>query len=332
MSLRPFRLPNDLTLMVDLLPKSFQYPENPEWSLQEDETENFLSMVNTARRLWPLFSVLFKTSPSLRDALHGFIWEEDGTPAGMVNISRDGSTDDWAIANVGVLPEFRRRGIARKLVEAAIGLAREHRAEHILLDVISGNTPAYDLYVALGFAHFSSSTTLLHDAPTAATPDCPMPKEYTITRLATTHWQPFYELARRVTPSDVQAFRPVTVQSFRNSPMLNLVIRLLNTFSGARELGLVVRDGKEQQVVATANITAQTRGTGMNVCRIVLDPEHTQLAPPLVSTILSTSRQLSPRNRVECRIDNWQPKLIDAATSSGFKRQYEYHRLGMKLS
>ena len=184
MSLRPFRLPADLPLMIDLIPKSFQYPENPEWSVQEDEVQSFLDVVNTARRLWPLFSVLFKLSPTLRDVLHGFIWEEDGKPVGIVNVSRDGSTEDWMIANVGVLPEFRRRGIARKLVVAAIDLAREHRAQHVLLDVIAGNTPAYDLYVALGFAHFASSINLLHDAPEAPAPDYPMPEGYTVRRLA----------------------------------------------------------------------------------------------------------------------------------------------------
>ena len=114
--------------------------------------------------------------------------------------------------------------------------------------------------------------------------------------------------------------------------MMNLIVGLINTFSGTRDVGLVFGEGKEQQVVATANITAHTRGTGRNFCRLTLDPEHSQLALHVVAATLSTVRQLSPRNRIECHIDSWQPELIDAATSSDFKRQYESHRLGMKLS
>ena len=63
MSLRPFRLPSDLPVMTELLPHAFQYPENPTWSLQEDELQSFLTFVATARRLWPLVSVLRRFSP-----------------------------------------------------------------------------------------------------------------------------------------------------------------------------------------------------------------------------------------------------------------------------
>jgi ribosomal protein S18 acetylase RimI-like enzyme len=332
MSLRPFRLPSDLQLMVELLPQCFQYPENPEWGVQKDEEQNFLDLVKTARRLWPLFSVLFKVSPSLRDVLHGFIWEESGKPVGIVNISRDGTSEDWIIANVGVLPEYRRHGIARKLVEAAIGLAREHRAANVLLDVIAGNTPAYDLYVALGFSHFSSSVEMLLDPSSAARPDCPLPDGYRVTRLSPSHWQPFYQLAQRVTPAEVQAYRPVTVHQFRPSLGLSLAGGLLNTFSGVREVGLVVEEGRERQVVATANLSAHTRGIGMNDCRMTLDPARLPLASPLVAATLAIFRELSPRNRIQCRIEAWQPKLIDAALASGFQRKLVGDRLGLKLS
>ena len=316
--------------MTEILPQSFQYPENPEWSLQDDELQSILDMANTARRLWPLFSVLWKISPPLRDVLHGFIWEENAKPVGIVNVSRDGASDDWVISNVGVLPDYRRRGIARKLVEAAVDLAQQHRAKHVLLDVIAGNTPAYDLYTSLGFTHFTSMIELRHDAPAPAA-DCPMPDGYTATRLAPTRWQPYYELARRITPAAVEKFRPVTPQNFRSPPSIQVVMWLINSFSGVRDRGLVVRADREQQVVATTSLSAHIRGSGMNVCGMMLDPEHGQLAPHLLHSVLRTFQQLSPHNRIQCRIPNWQPALIEAARSSGFSEQCEGHSLGMKL-
>lgn len=52
----------------------------------------------------------------MRDALHGFIYQDDGKPVGMINFTRQGN-DEWLIGSVTVQPTYRRRGIARKLVE-----------------------------------------------------------------------------------------------------------------------------------------------------------------------------------------------------------------------
>ena len=338
MSLRPFRLPADLDLMVRLLPQSFQYPENPEWSVQDDEMQSAVDMVNAARRLWPIFSVLFKVSPALRDVLHGFIWEQDGRPVGIVNVSRDGTSNEWMIANVGVLPEYRRQGIARKLVVAAVNLAKEHHAANVLLDVIAGNTPAYDLYISLGFTHFASSVVLRHDPPTTASdyshPDT-LPEGYIIASLSSTQWHPFYELAERITPPEVQNFRPVLPANFRMPPSMRMVFGLMNSLSGVRERGIVIRAGKHnagtEPPVATAVVSAHTRGTSMNSARIMLDPEHHQLADHLVASTLDTFRRLSPRSRIECHIPTWQPELLAAAKLCGFQEQYEGHTMGMKV-
>jgi ribosomal protein S18 acetylase RimI-like enzyme len=331
-SLRPFRLPGDFSLMAELLPAAFQYPENPDWSLQTDEVEGMLRMVNSARRLWPLFSLMMKFSPSARDVLHGCVWEEDGQPVGMVNVSRDGTTDDWHIANVAVLPRCRRRGIARALVEAAINLARKHQAEGVLLDVIAGNTPAYDLYASLGFEHFSSAVILRHAAPTAVSQAMlPVPAGYTTTIGSSSAWRPYFELAQRITPAQVQRYRPVTEQQFRMPASLGFLLRLLNTLTGVRERGLLVRTNTDQQVVAAIRLSAHTRGTEMNSSTLWLDPAHSVLAPYLVSSVLHLSRQWSPRSRIELTVPTWEPSLIEAATASDFAPAHESYSMGMKL-
>jgi ribosomal protein S18 acetylase RimI-like enzyme len=333
MSLRPFRLPADLSLMAKLLPAAFQYPENPDWSLQTDEVEGILRLVKSARRLWPLFSLLMKFSPAARDVLHGCVWEEDGQPVGMVNVSRDGTTDDWYIANVAVLPHYRRRGIARALVEAAISLARAHHAEGVLLDVIAGNTPAYDLYASLGFENFSSSVTLRHAAPTTvSTTELPVPAGYTTSTLSSQAWRPYFELAQRITPPDVQRYRPITPQEFRMPASLRLILRLLNTFTGVRERGIVVRStSTDRQIVAALRLSAHTRGTEMNTCSMWLDQAHQELAPYLVSSALALSQHWSPRSRIELTVRTWEPALIEAATASDFVSAHESHSMGMKL-
>jgi ribosomal protein S18 acetylase RimI-like enzyme len=332
MSLRPFRLPADLSLMSELLPAAFQYPENPDWSLQTDELEGLLRMVKSARQLWPLFSLLMKISPAARDVLHGCVWEEDGDPVGMINISRDGTTNDWYIANVAVLPKCRRRGIARALVEAAIQLAHQHHADDVLLDVIAGNTPAYDLYARLGFENFSSSVTLRHPVPTpVSTPELPLPPGYTTISLSSQAWRPYFELAQRITPPQVQRYRPVTPQQFRMAASIRLILQLLNTFTGVRERGLLVRAGTDQQSVAAIQLSAHTHGSEMNTSRIWLDPAHGELAPYLVTSALRMSQQWSPRSRVELTVPTWEPALVTAATAGEFATVHQSHSMGMKL-
>ncbi|RPJ18944.1 MAG: hypothetical protein EHM35_21300, partial [Planctomycetaceae bacterium] len=86
MSIRPFKLPGDIPVLVELIPPAFQYPENPEWSVQPDEMENLVDTFNTLRRIWPIFRALQLISPPLRDALRGFVWDEDGKAVGLTNV------------------------------------------------------------------------------------------------------------------------------------------------------------------------------------------------------------------------------------------------------
>ena len=83
--------------------------------------------------------------------LPGWVGELDGKAVGIVNMQRRGNTEQWIITNVGLLPEFRRRGYARILVQAAIQHMRDLGAQVVILDVIATNLPARRLYEQLGF-------------------------------------------------------------------------------------------------------------------------------------------------------------------------------------
>ena len=59
--------------------------------------------------------------------------------------------DEADVTNVAVLPEYRRRGIARRLVEALIEEARGRGITRLHLEVRESNTAARTLYESLGF-------------------------------------------------------------------------------------------------------------------------------------------------------------------------------------
>ena len=60
-------------------------------------------------------------------------------------------TNQVFLKNLFVLPEERRRGIARELVKGAEAFARKEKAATVCLDVGRKNVAARDLYLSRGF-------------------------------------------------------------------------------------------------------------------------------------------------------------------------------------
>lgn len=56
------------------------------------------------------------------------------------------------ITNLAVAPAFRRRGLARRLVQSVLSEARGRRLEQVFLEVRPTNVEALGLYESLGFS------------------------------------------------------------------------------------------------------------------------------------------------------------------------------------
>ena len=63
--------------------------------------------------------------------------------------------DEMHILNLATAPEQRRRGVAKKLVLAALKRARQKGAARAFLEVRASNTTAQKLYADLGFTGMS---------------------------------------------------------------------------------------------------------------------------------------------------------------------------------
>lgn len=326
MSIRPFKLPGDVPVLVELIPPAFQYPDNPEWSVQPDEMENLVDTFNSIRRIWPIFRVMQVISPPLRDVLRGYVWEEDGKAVGLTNVLRQGATDCWMIGNVAVLPEYRGRGIARKLVQTSMDLARSRGARGIILDVVAGNIPACTLYEKLGFEHYSGQAQL--DFEQADPPaELPIPEGYTIEKAKRFDWKPRYQLARRITPAAVQKYVPVEEKGFRQPAPMRALAPIFMTATGINVQPYFARDAGGQ-VVATTAITARSRAGGMNQISITLDPAHAALAPSLLRFLVHRAVELAPGRRIEFMPHHWQEALIEAALEAGFNKRLDTLAMG----
>ena len=63
----------------------------------------------------------------------------------------DGDAEYGLVSDLVVAQEFRRRGIGRKLLEAAESFARNRGARSLRIGVLAGNQIAEDLYSSMGF-------------------------------------------------------------------------------------------------------------------------------------------------------------------------------------
>ncbi len=330
MPLRPFRLPADLDVLMTLLPASFQYAENEAWSLRPDEVEGMVDSLRGIRRIWPVVRLLQALHPPLRDALRGFIWEENGQPVGLANVLRLGNTDRWLIGNVGVLPAYRRRGIARRLVEASVAYARERGAASVVLDVVAGNEPAYRLYESLGFVHYDDRFGFSY-TPVPLPDAVPALDGYRLLPCSPGRWRPRYELAQRITPQAVQRYTPVEEGRFRQPSLVRLVTPLFLLAEGVQVQAWVAHPGTINQVVACARCVTRKRAGGTNRLEIELDPAHAVLAPHLIARLLHVAAPSGSQHQVELHLPRWQPALLDAAQQAGFSLRYEYRSMGLLL-
>jgi ribosomal-protein-alanine N-acetyltransferase len=75
-------------------------------------------------------------------------WQAD-SPAGFV-LARD-LGGEVEILSLGVVPQWRRQGIGRALLDAVIAEAGRRRSFSVVLEVAAGNETARRLYAAFGF-------------------------------------------------------------------------------------------------------------------------------------------------------------------------------------
>jgi len=329
MSVRPFQLPQDIDLMNSLVIEGFQYPENPEWSVQEDEVQSMVDRINGAKRLWPLLRVMRAFVPLFRDVLCGFIEEEDNKPVGLINYMRQRNVPEWYIANVTVLPAYRRRGIARRLVEATLEELRNRKAKIAFLDVVVGNDPAFNLYKEMGFDPFTKSSEyhLQKDTPVTS---ASLPEGYQLKSLSPFDWQTRFNLAKRVTPAHITRYEPVTEERFRTPMIMPFFGKLFETAGGSHSERFAIY-APDEEVVAIGQYSYRTRAGGTNFARLSIDPNHPDLAEFILRYVFSIIQRVSPGRRIELSFDDWESALIQCAEEMGCEKRFGLHRMGLRF-
>jgi ribosomal protein S18 acetylase RimI-like enzyme len=92
---------------------------------------------------------------SLSDREGIFVAEIDGRIAGFQSLDLwakyTDSFDHVGVMGTIILPQWRRKGVGRRLAQHTLGYARAHGYEKVVIYVRAGNTGAQAFYHSLGF-------------------------------------------------------------------------------------------------------------------------------------------------------------------------------------
>ena len=152
--IRPFDLARDLRPVAELISKAFAH----ELDFRGTAILREMRLMSYMAGFMRFFN---GDSINYDDVFSGFVWVNEGKVVGNVTVQRGDSVGRrWQIANVAVLPEFRGRGIARRLINQAVEHIHQSDGEWAVLQVYENNHVARRLYERANFETVGGSVEL----------------------------------------------------------------------------------------------------------------------------------------------------------------------------
>jgi len=152
--LRPFDVRRDLRAVADLVELCFA-------DTLDADGRDYLRRMRSAARSAGLLRLASTATEWASVPLAGYVWRQDGQLVGNVSVIPYFVHRHryYLIANVAVHPDYRRRGIARRLTLRAIEHARRRKSSSVWLHVRQENKAALTLYQSLNFIERARRTS-----------------------------------------------------------------------------------------------------------------------------------------------------------------------------
>ena len=307
--LRPLDPTRDLQQVADLIQAAFA----------SDLDQSGMAMLREMRqmgRFGPLLWWLEQPSSSLGQMMSGFVWVEAGSIVGNVTVTPVSTLGrKWVISNVAVAPPFRGRGIARRLMHAAIEHIDEQGGQAVTLQVRGDNAPALRLYRTMNFEQVFETAHLRLETAYYCRFRTPKMEGLRLRHYNSHDAYKSYRLARESTPEQVQTEHAITLSQYRLGWQAHLSDRIRVLLNTAVPLRLVVE--REDRFLAI--LTAQPEGRqSIGRLSFVVHPSargtvETGLVVAAVNHLIRLNRQT-----VLLQHPTYHQAGIDACLSLGF--------------
>ncbi|HFC11929.1 MAG TPA: GNAT family N-acetyltransferase [Anaerolineae bacterium] len=273
-SIRPINLARDMARVMYLLNRVF----SP--TLDAEGRRALNSMSNQPAFILQLHRLSKRIAP-------GFIYELNGEIVGNISIIPTLRKNRVIIANVAVHEDFRRRGIARMMLEATLEYLDNLDINTVMLQVDVENKGARQLYLDFGFKAVGS-TTLWIAAP-HSWHDLNVPQSAEIRPLRSSENQAAFELDRATFPRDLCWPEPIEHNVYHS----NWWKWIDNFLNGKSAESWVAAD--EDGLHGVATIWSEWGQPHRLTVRV--DPDqHEDVLPPLVAKLLRRLKYLRRRH------------------------------------
>lgn len=276
----------------------------------------------------PLLWLMHRISPEFQDMFGGFVWIEERRVVGNVTLTRvSPQSNSWVISNVATDPDYRRRGIARRLMEAALDHARERNAQRVSLQVRSDNTPAKNLYLDMGFKLLETTAELRR--PRDAATHVIRPVGTGVRQWRAGESSQAYALAQIVTPPALQEFQPIRESDFRSLLPPGPWEALASLLTGQRTYRWAVPDKSGEHFAAALILRTRLWG-GPNRLQLMIHPDwRGRVERPLISHALAHLARYELPRSIEAEVRTDHAEAIEVLKRAGFQVLRILDRMGL---
>lgn len=181
--LRPVNIYTDLESIANLIEICFGEHLDP-------DGREYVRQIRRAARNPSHINWIAGAGERVSYPLFGYVWVENDKVVGNLTLIPFRVRREWyyLIANVATHPDYRRRGIARRLTERALQHAQDHGASAAWLQVRDDNQAAYQLYLSLEMVERARRSSWQSKANQLVFPE-PLPNGLVIGKRRPGDWQ-----------------------------------------------------------------------------------------------------------------------------------------------
>ncbi len=244
----------------------------------------------------PISTLFYRLNPATSRLTNGFVWVAEGRIVGNVTLLSTKAWDRYLVANVAVHPTYRRRGIARAMMQAVTSHVRTRGGRAILLQVVKDNFSAIDLYDSLGYVRVGDMTTWYSAAARLRRLEpADNGPAIDIRPLPGNRWRDAYTLDTACVPADLNWPEPLRADAYRQT-----LWQRLGDMMNSRALETWVTTGADERLTGLMSLSSQWGRSHWVVLRV--HPDYAgQLERPLLAKAIRRLQQLPRRN---VRIDH----------------------------